>query len=238
MMRKPQSLYGKAQRSGAVKETAPPEKRAAQSSCCPGSGRKGRLMKCAVIDIGSNSMRLTVYDAQKDSFKILFKEKIMTALAGYVEKGKLTQEGIDSACSALMEFRHRLDVLEIRDVYVFATASLRNISNTKEAVEKIRKAAGFPIEVVSGEEEAMYGFIGAATDVPLKEGVFVDIGGASTGNFRVLRGKNAEGIQLSHRFAEIVPGMCQRYRARQRGASPHGKANRGRNRRSGVFLQS
>ena len=163
-----------------MKETAPPEKRAAQSSCCPGSGRKGRLMKCAVIDIGSNSMRLTVYDAQKDSFKILFKEKIMTALAGYVEKGKLTQEGIDSACSALMEFRHRLDVLEIRDVYVFATASLRNISNTREAVEKIRKAAGFPIEVVSGEEEAMYGFIGAATDVPLKEGVFVDIGGAST----------------------------------------------------------
>ena len=65
-----------------MKETAPPEKRAAQSSCCPGSGRKGRLMKCAVIDIGSNSMRLTVYDAQKDSFKILFKDKIMTALAG------------------------------------------------------------------------------------------------------------------------------------------------------------
>lgn len=122
-----------------MKETAPPEKRAAQSSCCPGSGRKGRLMKCAVIDIGSNSMRLTVYDAQKDSFKILFKEKIMTALAGYVEKGKLTQEGIDSACSALMEFRHRLDVLEIRDVYVFATASLRNISNTREAVEKDQK---------------------------------------------------------------------------------------------------
>ena len=126
-----------------MKETAPPEKRAVQSSCCPGSGRKGRLMKCAVIDIGSNSMRLTVYDAQKDSFKILFKEKIMTALAGYVEKGKLTQEGIDSACSALMEFRHRLDVLEIRDVYVFATASLRNISNTGKLWKRSERRPDF-----------------------------------------------------------------------------------------------
>ena len=54
-------------------------------------------MKCAVIDIGSNSMRLTVYDADRQSFKILFKEKIMTALASYTEKGKLTKEGIDTA---------------------------------------------------------------------------------------------------------------------------------------------
>lgn len=137
-------------------------------------------MKCAVIDIGSNSMRLTVYNAEKNSFQILFKEKIMTALAGYVENGKLSAEGIDSACSALMEFRHRLDVLEITDVHVFATASLRNISNTEEAVEEIRQAVGFSVEVISGEEEAMYGFTGALTDVSLSEGVFVDIGGAST----------------------------------------------------------
>ena len=51
-------------------------------------------MQCAVIDIGSNSMRLTVYDAEKTVFKILFKEKIMAGLAGYVENGMLSHEGI------------------------------------------------------------------------------------------------------------------------------------------------
>ena len=57
-------------------------------------------MQCAVIDIGSNSMRLTVYDAEKTVFKILFKEKIMAGLAGYVENGMLSHEGIECACQA------------------------------------------------------------------------------------------------------------------------------------------
>ena len=47
-------------------------------------------MKCAVIDIGSNSIRLSAYDAEKNTFKILFKEKIMAGLAGYVENNRLT----------------------------------------------------------------------------------------------------------------------------------------------------
>ena len=72
-------------------------------------------MKCAVIDIGSNSMRLTVYDAKGDSFKILFKEKIMTALAGYVESERLSREGMEAACGALAEFKERLQVLEISE---------------------------------------------------------------------------------------------------------------------------
>lgn len=137
-------------------------------------------MKCAVIDIGSNSMRLTVYHANRNAFKILFKEKIMTALAGYVESGRLSDEGIKTACSALMEFKERLKVLNVVDVYVFATASLRNIRNTKEALEKMEGFTGFDIEVVTGREEALYGFTGALCDVSVTDGVFVDIGGAST----------------------------------------------------------
>ena len=52
-------------------------------------------MQCAVIDIGSNSIRLSVYDAEKTNFKILFKEKIMAGLASYVEDGVLSPEGIE-----------------------------------------------------------------------------------------------------------------------------------------------
>ena len=78
----------------------------------PGT-EEAAAMKCAVIDIGSNSMRLTVYDAEKTSFKILFREKVMAGLAGYVEKGRLTAEGIACACSGLLEFRETLEVLGI-----------------------------------------------------------------------------------------------------------------------------
>ena len=129
-------------------------------------------MKCGVIDIGSNSMRLTVYDAERNTFRILFKEKIMTALASYVEYGALSEEGIESACSGLMEFRERLEVLEIRDIYVFATASLRNITNTEDALNQIYAKTGFAVEVISGYEEALYGFSGAMCDVAATDGIF------------------------------------------------------------------
>ena len=64
-------------------------------------------MKYALINMGSNSIRLTVYDLKKDGFQVLFKEKIMAGLAGYVEHGRLTQDGISCACQSLKEFLWR-----------------------------------------------------------------------------------------------------------------------------------
>ena len=137
-------------------------------------------MKCAVIDIGSNSIRLSAYDAEKNTFKILFKEKIMAGLAGYVENNRLTREGISCACESLLEFKEALELLQIDNVSVLATASLRNIDNTDEALAEICAATNFKVEVISGEEEAQYGYIGAMCDLAMTDGVFVDIGGAST----------------------------------------------------------
>ena len=138
-------------------------------------------MKQPIIDIGSNSIRLTLYAIRNNhSFQILFREKIMAGLAGYVENGALSKEGIACACETLLEFRHTLELLNIHEAAVFATASLRNISNTREALEKIEAATGFPIEMLSGEEEATLGYLGAMQELELSDGVFTDIGGAST----------------------------------------------------------
>ena len=94
-------------------------------------------MKYALIDMGSNSIRLTVYDMDRASFRVLFKEKIMAGLAGYVEHGRLTRDGIDCACQSLREFRSTLELLQIEHLAVFATASLRNIcSAVYEVVQK------------------------------------------------------------------------------------------------------
>lgn len=137
-------------------------------------------MKHAVIDIGSNSMRLTVYSVEKNGFTILFKEKIMAGLANYIEHGTLTEEGIRCAGAGLRSFSDTLKHLEITSISAFATASLRNIHNTQQATAALSQVAGFPIQVLSGEEEATYGYMGAMQDVSMSNGLFVDIGGAST----------------------------------------------------------
>ena len=137
-------------------------------------------MKHAIIDIGSNSMRLTVYKVNGNHFKILFKEKSMTGLAGYVDNGILSLEGINCACTDLLSFKEILDSLEIHHVVVLATASLRNIQNTDEAITAIKASTGFNVEVLTGDAEAFYSFSGAMHDVSLESGAFVDIGGGST----------------------------------------------------------
>ena len=96
-------------------------------------------MKCAVIDIGSNSMRLSVYETEKTSFKTLFKEKIMAGLGGYVQNGELSREGLSIACDGLLQFREIVNILQIESLSIFATASLRNIANTDEAVKIIKE---------------------------------------------------------------------------------------------------
>ena len=126
-------------------------------------------MKQAIIDIGSNSIRLTLYETEGQSFKILFREKIMAGLAGYVEDGKLSAEGIECACAGLLTFRKILQTLQIENTRIFATASLRNVSNTERA-----------LSVISGEDEALFGYAGAMQELHLTGGAFLDIGGAST----------------------------------------------------------
>lgn len=137
-------------------------------------------MKQAIIDIGSNSIRLTLYETERENFHILFREKIMAGLAGYVEDGKLSAEGIECACAGLLTFRSILQTLEIEHVSVFATASLRNISNTEQALSVIRAATSYSVEVISGEDEALFGYAGAMQELHLTSGAFLDIGGAST----------------------------------------------------------
>ncbi len=150
-------------------------------------------MKQAIIDIGSNSMRLTLYQTQGENFKILFREKIMAGLAGYVEDGFLSKEGIECACKGLLTFKEILETLMIENVNVFATASLRNISNTKQALTFIHTATGFNVEVISGNDEALFGYSGAMKQLDLSDGTFLDIGGASS---EIVTFKNGEPIDF------------------------------------------
>ena len=162
-------------------------------------------MKQAIIDIGSNSIRLTLYETEGQNFKILFREKIMAGLAGYVEDGKLSAEGIECACAGLLTFRGILQTLAIDHIRVFATASLRNVSNTEQALSVIRAATGYSVEVISGEDEALFGYAGAMQELHLTSGAFLDIGGASTEIVTFEEGKPVD-------FASFSIGSLSLYR--------------------------
>lgn len=138
-------------------------------------------MKTAIIDLGSNTIRLSVYNTFEDgSFEQLFSKKEMAGLVGYIRRGEMTREGIEKACETLKSFLSLLNLLEVKDIHVFATASLRNITNTDEAVHRIFQQTGILVDVISGKLEANLGYYGALRKEKPEKTVLFDIGGGST----------------------------------------------------------
>ena len=138
-------------------------------------------MKCGIVDLGSNTIRLSIYHWEGRQFKLLMNKKEMAGLAGYIKDGVLSDRGILVACQVLAGFKALLENFDIRDIHVFATASLRNIVNTEDAVDTVRSVTGLPVEVVSGSDEAAFSFLGATVGggAPAT-GLLADIGGGST----------------------------------------------------------
>lgn len=133
-----------------------------------------------IADVGSNTVRLSIYKCEGGEIRLLMNRKVMAGLAGYVRHGALTPEGIEVACQTLQGYRSLMDNLELPDLRVFATASLRNISNTEEAVGAVMAATGLRVDVLSGREEAELSFRGAIQNAGLYTGLLADLGGGST----------------------------------------------------------
>ena len=142
----------------------------------------------AVIDLGSNSIRLVVYDVKdahkrtctNKDFKSHIHDKVMAGLSAYVVDGVFTQDGIDRAVSVLRGHAKRARYFDCEKMEVFATAVIRNALNCEEAVAAIEEAAELPISLLSATDEAHLGFVGATCDRAVERGTLVDIGGGST----------------------------------------------------------
>ena len=137
-------------------------------------------MKYAVVDVGSNTIRTSVYQVENKDFKLLFSEKETAGLASYIKNGSMSEEGIELACEVIDEFKNILLQFEIDSVAVFATAALRNIDNTEFAIKKIQEKTGMAVEVISGNEEAVFSCYGGLLGSDIENGLLFDIGGAST----------------------------------------------------------
>ncbi|MBQ9104154.1 MAG: rod shape-determining protein [Clostridia bacterium] len=127
-----------------------------------------------VIDIGSNSVRLMLSNGSKT----LFKSNEITRLAqGQGEDLMLTNEAIERTALAVFNFNRLAIEKGASTIYAFATASARKAPNKQALLDRINELCGVSVEIISGEQEAYLGALGALNG---KDGVVIDVGGAST----------------------------------------------------------
>jgi exopolyphosphatase/guanosine-5'-triphosphate,3'-diphosphate pyrophosphatase len=143
-------------------------------------GRFGELEPIGVIDIGSNSVRLVVYEGAVRAPTPLFNEKELCGLGRSVATtGKLGKESVELSLAALRRFQAIARILRVKNLRAFATAAVRDASDGKEFLARGEKACGVPIKLLSGEREAELAALGIAMGFGRTEGFAGDLGGGS-----------------------------------------------------------
>ncbi|MCB4455145.1 Ppx/GppA family phosphatase [Leisingera sp. McT4-56] len=138
------------------------------------------LSRVGVVDVGSNSVRLVVFDGAARSPAYFYNEKIMCALgAGLSESGRLNPEGRARALSALRRFQHLAKGMGLPPLSAVATAAVRDAEDGPEFCEEVLRETGLRIHVIDGREEARLSAQGVLLGWPGAYGLVCDIGGSS-----------------------------------------------------------
>ncbi|MEL6689910.1 MAG: Ppx/GppA family phosphatase [Pseudomonadota bacterium] len=138
------------------------------------------LSRVGVIDVGSNSVRLVIFDGAARSPAYFYNEKIMCALgAGLGETGHLNPEGRARALAAMKRFAKVARAAEVKDLSIAATAAVRDASDGPDFRAEVERETGLKIWVVDGREEARLSAQGVLLGWPGSYGLVCDIGGSS-----------------------------------------------------------
>ena len=135
----------------------------------------------AIIDIGSNSARLVVYQQESGGqLRILASARQSLGLVREVDSGgRLSAEAIGSTLRTLAEFRSVIRAHGAKRVVAVATAALRDAGNGRELVERARAELGMRIDVIDSGKEGYYGCIGGIRALPVNDGLVFDLGGGT-----------------------------------------------------------
>ncbi|MFT4075568.1 MAG: Ppx/GppA phosphatase family protein [Asticcacaulis sp.] len=134
----------------------------------------------AVIDIGSNSVRLVIYRVEGRSIWPVFNEKVLAGLGRELKvTGSLHKGGMKESLIALRRFKAILESFELKDIHVVATAAIRDAVDGPDFVATILETTGFQVRVLSGAEEAHYSAMGVKCGHLDAQGVVGDLGGSS-----------------------------------------------------------
>lgn len=178
---------------------------------------RGRGGPVAIVDIGSNSVRLVIYESLSRIPAVVHNEKAICAIGrNMVTTGELNKDGMILALEALGRFRMLADAhgIEIREAV--ATAAARDASNGQEFVRRAEAAWGGPIRILSGEEEARLAAEGVLAGIPQASGLVADLGGGSLDMVTVNAGRTGDALTLPFgplRLMDIARGNADKARA-------------------------
>ena len=159
------------------------------------------MAKCtAVIDIGSNSMRLAVFQkTSRFAFHIIHEVKSSVRLAqnAYTQNGILQEEAMDRASKAIGEFLLVAASFKARKILCVATSALRDAPNKSLFIQRIKKEHLLSINVIDGDKEAYFGGVACANLLPKMDAIGVDLGGGSTEFVLLSQGNILKTISLN-----------------------------------------
>ena len=179
----------------------------------PEAAPKGRV---AIVDIGSNSVRLVIFDALARTAHTVHNEKTICSIGRELgSTGLLYRDGVDLALDALRRYRHLADRLGVAIREAVATAAARDALNGPEFVRRAESAWGAPIRVLSGPEEARLAGEGVLASIPEADGMVADLGGGSLDMVVVKAGRTGAACSLPFgplRLADLAKGDLERTR--------------------------
>lgn len=139
--------------------------------------------KTAVIDIGSNTIRLVIFEKSLDGrqFKEIETIKRAARLRNYLNaENLLTGQGITKLIDTLKSFQRLLALYKVTEIICVATATLRQAENRERIIKIVEEKTGFTVNILSEYEEAYYGYLAVVHSIDIPEGLTIDMGGGST----------------------------------------------------------
>ncbi|MBI4920734.1 MAG: Ppx/GppA family phosphatase [Devosia nanyangense] len=157
-------------------------------------GRIQGAQPVAVLDIGSNSVRLVVYERHARSLTPLYNEKSACSLGrGVAQTGRLAYENIDRALTAIQRFALVTRLMKAGEVHILATSAVRDASNSRVFVEAVEQTMKADVHVLSGEAEAHFAALGVVAGIPDFVGLVGDLGGGSLELSSISGGRDSVG---------------------------------------------
>lgn len=146
----------------------------------PARGRLNGTGPVAVVDIGSNSVRLVIYERKARTPTMLFNEKLLAGLGrGIAATGRLAEESVTMALGELARFKALIDHTGCKELHIIATAAARDAENGPEFVREVERFLEAPVRILDGSEEAYYSALGVIAGFWQPRGIVGDMGGGS-----------------------------------------------------------
>lgn len=156
-----------------------------------------RASSVAVIDIGSNSVRMVVYEQLARSLVSVFNEKALCGLGREVQStGLLAPDAVAKALTSLRRFRALCRIQKVGRVYAIATAACRDATNGADFIRRAERICGTPIEILSGPREAKLSALGVISGIHNPDGIVGDLGGGSLELIDVRKNRVHSGVTL------------------------------------------